>query len=207
MSGKMYATCVWPGLTDLWWRGRLSALPYALAFGFVLNLYLVAQFVYPEWLPKSVNQLIFWVGLPIWLLFIFRDIKLLPSTVDDEQPLSTADLFNDALAHTLRNQYAEAEGVLTDMLAIEPRDPPALLLLAGLYRTTNRYDAAKLLLREMQRLEVADRWWLEIQAEERRYCCSSRRQTGIRKNCFLAGDVTTEDAPSPHPPQLSVRTL
>ncbi|MCH1497249.1 MAG: hypothetical protein L7U72_18650, partial [Rubripirellula sp.] len=89
MSGKMYATCVWPGLTDLWWRGRLSALPYALAFGFVLNLYLVAQFVYPEWLPKSVNQLIFWVGLPIWLLFIFRDIKLLPSTVDDEQPLST----------------------------------------------------------------------------------------------------------------------
>lgn len=168
MSGKMYATCVWPGLTDLWWRGRLSALPYAIAFGGVLNLYLIAQFVYPEWLPKSVNQLIFWVGFPIWLLFIFRDIKLLPSTVNDEQTLSTEDLFNDALAHTLRKQYVEAEGLLTDMLAIEPRDPPALLLLAGLYRTTNRYDAANLLLREMRRLEVADRWWLEIQAEERR---------------------------------------
>jgi cytochrome c-type biogenesis protein CcmH/NrfG len=54
------------------------------------------------------------------------------------------------------------------MLGIEPRDPPALLLLAGLYRQTQRFEAASLLLREMSRLEVSDTWWLEIDAEQRR---------------------------------------
>ena len=54
------------------------------------------------------------------------------------------------------------------MLAIAPKDPPALLLLASLYRKTSRLDAANLLLREMRRLEVAESWWLEIEAEQQR---------------------------------------
>ena len=54
------------------------------------------------------------------------------------------------------------------MLAIEPRDPPALLLLTGVYRHTGRLEAAELLLREVSRLEVADAWVLEIETESKR---------------------------------------
>lgn len=168
MIRKRYVTCLWPGLTEIWWLGRLTALPYAIAFMLILNIYLVICFVYPDWLPSSVEGLIFWVGLPTWLLFCLHDFKAFPELSPKHDSPDTADLYNRALAHTLRKHHAEAEGLLTDMLAIEPRDPPALLLLAGLYRDTDRLEASNLLLHEMRRLEVADRWWLEIEAEQRR---------------------------------------
>ena len=46
--------------------------------------------------------------------------------------------FPQARTAYLRGDWAEAEGLLTDVLAIEPRDPPALLLLTGVYRHTGR---------------------------------------------------------------------
>jgi cytochrome c-type biogenesis protein CcmH/NrfG len=80
----------------------------------------------------------------------------------------TPDTFSEARSHYLQGQWNEAEGLLTDMLAIDPRDPPALLLLAGLYRNTQRLEAAGLLIREMKKLESSETWWLEVQTEERR---------------------------------------
>lgn len=168
MIGKSYLTCFWPGLTELWWCGRLSALPYALAFTLIFNLYLISRFIYPMWLPPSVTGVIFWIGFPIWLLFIIRDLKILPEAMSPSLESQPADQFQSALSHTLKKEYPEAEGLLTDMLAIAPKDPPALLLLASLYRKTSRLDAANLLLREMRRLEVAESWWLEIEAEQQR---------------------------------------
>jgi hypothetical protein len=52
-----------------------------------------------------------------------------------------------------------------------------LLLLTGVYRHTGRLEAAELLLRELSRLEVADAWLLEIQAESQRL----RRAFGTEK--------------------------
>ena len=69
----------------------------------------------------------------------------------------------------LSGKWEEAEGLLTDVLAIEPRDPPALLLLTGVYRHTGRLEAAQLLLREISRLEIADDWSLEIETESERW--------------------------------------
>ena len=31
MEARYYVTCLWPGLAELWWRGRLSGLPAAVA--------------------------------------------------------------------------------------------------------------------------------------------------------------------------------
>jgi len=168
MSGTYYLTCLWPGLVEIWWRGRLTALPYAIVFSLLVNIYLVASFIYPDWLPASVAGLIFWIGVPIWILFVIRDLRNLPAIMNRVETPEACDLYKAALAQMLAKQYADAEGSLTDMLGIEPRDPPALLLLAGLYRQTQRFEAASLLLREMSRLEVSDAWWLEIDAEQRR---------------------------------------
>ena len=40
MRGLSRITCLWPGLTRLWWRGELSALAVAIAFAILLNLLL-----------------------------------------------------------------------------------------------------------------------------------------------------------------------
>ena len=78
------------------------------------------------------------------------------------------DRFEDAHAAYLAGDWDEAEELLQDVLAIEARDPPALLFLSTIYRITQRYESAELLLEEIERLEVADRWYLEVSAEKKR---------------------------------------
>ena len=168
MSAKYYLTCLWPGLAELWWRGRLSAIPTALAFGAALNLMLVMQFLYPEWLTSGLVWLGCWVGVAIWIFFVVRAVRELPALIAPRTVSDEPDRFPAARDACLRGNWTEAEGLLSDLLAIEPRDPPALLLLCGVYRSTGRLDAASQLIEEIRRLEVADAWWLEIATEEQR---------------------------------------
>ncbi len=168
MSAKYYLTCLWPGLAELWWRGRLSAIPPALAFGAALNLMLVMRFLYPEWLTSGLVRLGCWIGVAIWIFFVVRAVRELPGLIAPRTVSDEPDRFPEARDAWLRGDWTEAEGLLSDLLAIESRDPPALLLLCGVYRNTGRLDAASQLIEEIRRLEVADAWWLEIATEERR---------------------------------------
>jgi hypothetical protein len=68
----------------------------------------------------------------------------------------------------LRGEWSAAESMLLSILAVEPRDPPALLLLSGVYRHTERADSAVALVDELKRLEIADAWQIEIHAETAR---------------------------------------
>ena len=155
-------------MAELWWRGRLSAVPTAIAFAVCLNLLLVTKFIYPEWLSRTLVGLACWIGIAVWLFWVVRSIKELPGLIAPRQVSDQPDCFPDAQMAFLRESWDEAEGLLADVLAIEPRDPPALLLLAGVYRKTNRLEAAESLLSEIRRLEAADLWWLEIDAEKQR---------------------------------------
>ena len=168
MEARYYLTCLWPGLAELWWRGRLSGLPAAVAFALAFNLYLVARYLYPQWIATGLVSIGFWVGLLVWIFYVVRGVRELPGLIAPRTVCEQPDRFPDARTAYLRGDWAEAEGLLTDVLAIEPRDPPALLLLTGVYRHTGRVEAASLLLREIRRLEIADHWWLEVEAENRR---------------------------------------
>ena len=68
----------------------------------------------------------------------------------------------------LRGDWEAAEKLLTSVLAIEPRDPPALLLLCSVYRHLDQLDHATVLINEISRLEVADPWWVEVETERKR---------------------------------------
>ncbi len=168
MEAKYYLTCLWPGLAEVWWRGRLTGLPAAVAFTFALNLYLIARYLYPEWIAGGLVSIGFWVGLLVWAFYVIHSVRELPGLMTPRSVSEKPDRFAEAQAAYLRSQWTESEGLLTDVLAIEPRDPPALLLLAGVYRHTGRFEAATLLMNEIRRLEVSDSWWLEVQAESRR---------------------------------------
>jgi hypothetical protein len=139
-----------------------------MAFALAFNLYLVARYLYPQWIAGGLVSLGFWVGLLVWIVCVVRSLRELPGLITPRAVSEQPDRFPEARAAYLRGQWEEAEGLLTDMLAIEPRDPPALLMLTGVYRHTGRWEAASLLLREIRRLEIADRWWLEVEAESRR---------------------------------------
>lgn len=168
MRLQYYVTCLWPGLAEVWWRGRLSALPTAFAFAAALNMMLVMRWLYPEWLSATLVRVACWIGMIAWLLAVVRGIKELPGLISPRTVSEEPDHWSDAVVAYLRGEWREAEGLLTDVLAIEPRDPPALLILAAVYRHTERFEAAEELLRQISRLEAADAWWLERDAELRR---------------------------------------
>ncbi len=168
MSAQYYLTCLWPGLAELWWRGRLSSVPTALGFAAALNLMLVMRFLYPEWLTSGLVRLACWVGVAVWLYLVVQAIRELPGLIAPRSVSDEPDRFPEARHAYLNGNWSEAEGLFTDLLAIEPRDPPSLLLLCGVYRRTDRLDAATQLLDEIKRLEAADGWWMEIAAEQRR---------------------------------------
>ena len=168
MDMRHYATCLWPGLPELWWRGRLSALPAAIAFTAALNLILIARYLYPGWLHWGLVSMAFWIGVIAWGFFIARGARELPQLISPRSASDQPDRFPEAQIAYLKGRWQESETLLTEVLAIEPRDPPALLLLAGIYRHTSRFDSADLLMREVRRLEVVDTWVMEIEAETKR---------------------------------------
>ncbi len=165
---RHYLTCLWPGMTELWWRGQLSGLPTAIVFAIALNLLLITRFLYPEWLSGLVVRLACWVGVAAWAFFVIRSFKELPEILTPREVSDEPDRFPDAQHAYLVGDWKTAETCLMNVLAIEPRDPPALLLLSGVYRHTQRSESARLVMQELGRLEIGDTWALEIDAESRR---------------------------------------
>ncbi len=168
MEARHYLSCLWPGMAELWWRGRLSALPAAIGFALAVNLYLVSRYLYPEWVSSGLVTMGFWVGVPLWGFCVIRNVRELPTWLTPRAASGKPDRFPEARDAYLQGDWATAEGLLTDVLAIEPRDPPALLLLTAVYRHTGRLEAASILMKEIRRLEIADSWWMEWEAEDRR---------------------------------------
>ena len=168
MHARHYLTCLWPGMAELWWRGQIAALPTAIAFTTAVNLALLTRFIYPEWLSGLLVRLACCVGFVAWVVWVVRSVKELPELIAPRSVSDQPDHLPEAHAAYLAGKWYEAEGLLSDLLGVEPRDPPALLLLAGVYRHTGRFDAAEQVLQQLSRIEVADGWWLEREAEERR---------------------------------------
>lgn len=168
MEFRNYLTCLWPGLSELWWRGRLSALPLAIGFGLGLNALLVLTYFYPHWLAPMLVRSAWWVGIAAWGYWIFRSVKELPALIAPRLVSEQPDRFVEAQAAYLKADWATTEPLLLGILAIEPRDPPALLMLSAVYRHTGRVENAAVLVAELRRLEVADRWQIEMEAEAAR---------------------------------------
>lgn len=109
-----------------------------------------------------------WVGVAIWLFCVVRSLREMPLLLNPRRASGQPDRFVEAHQAYLRGQWAEAESLLSDCLAIENRDPPSLILLCGVYRHTARLEAAERLLEEIRLTEAADGWWLEVAAEQNR---------------------------------------
>lgn len=168
MDARHYLTCLWPGMAELWWRGRLSALPAAIGFGVLVNGLLITRFLYPEWLSGVLVRVACWVGLVAWAVGAFRAIQELPGLLSPRSVSDQPDRFPEAQVLYLGGEWDRAEELLRGILEVEPRDPPAMLLLAGVYRHRGRLDEAEEWLRRLALLEAADPWWLEREAEGRR---------------------------------------
>jgi hypothetical protein len=109
-----------------------------------------------------------WIVAAAWVVLTVRSIRELPLLLSPRQVSDQPDRFAEAQLAYLTGNYALAEEALTAGLSIEPRDPPALLLLAAVLRHTGRLNAADALLTEIPKLEAAAAWNLEWESERAR---------------------------------------
>jgi len=167
MRRTHWATYLWPGLPQLWFWGFGSGWILATGFAALLNLLLLASFVWVELLSPLHLRLgwlsvgLLWAGstaVSIW--YGGREPAFRGTT-------STEGLFRQALNEYLLGSWIEAEMILGRLLSLDPRDVEARLLLATLLRHTRRYPEALDQLDRLDRLRDAKAWAGEIAAERR----------------------------------------
>ena len=173
-------TVFWPGLSRLWLRGEGSGLLAAVLFGLVVNSLLITTFVWPRLLgtegTTQVFNLLGWFAvLCFWGVSVVSTWRLLPRLLPGADSRGDDALFMRAQHEYLKGHWFEAEKLLLKLLEQSPRDADALVILAGLYRRTERYEEAERQLILLEHLEGGGKWLFEIDTE-RRLLAQNREQ-------------------------------
>jgi Tetratricopeptide repeat len=175
MRALFWMTCLWPGLTGLWLRGRWGSLLVAIGFGLFLNFALLRTFALvavPVVLTEAASPVAAWVlVLGFWIAGVWLGRReLVPARASAASEID--DWFREAQTKYLKGHWIEAETLLVKVLAKRPDDAEGRLLLASVQRRTGRLAEAKGTLSELGRCETAARWALEIHTEQRRIAAS-----------------------------------
>jgi len=172
MRFVVWIACLWPGLIQAWRLGSLRGLGLAAVFATALNLALVSSLVWPRWpiasFPAGTTAAIAWASvLGLWIVGLRWTgqgwSKLCPPKPKSDPQLE--DWFREAQHEYLKGHWIAAETLLTRLLARQPADVEARLLLASVQRRRGARSQARQTLTELQ--PVAARWQGEIDAELR----------------------------------------
>ncbi len=165
MRRMAWAVYLWPGLPQLAGRGSWAALVVALGAGAMLQVALLATFVWTELLTPEL-RILYWVLLLIaWGVSAVLSGWLRDREAARSQGNEKSDNFREALDHYLQGRWVEAERSLGRLLRNDRRDIEARLMLATLLRHTRRWSEAGRQLDALARLEEAQKWEQEIRRE------------------------------------------
>ena len=159
------ATYLWPGLPQLWDGGVWSGLILAVGFTALLNVLLLASYVWVELLSPTHLTLGWLAAGVVWLTAAVLSAWNERSAPAKVRAVSAETLFREALSEYLQGNWFEAERVLGRLLQRFPRDVEARLMLATLLRHTRRYDESLEQLSRVSLLRDAEKWSREIAAE------------------------------------------
>lgn len=164
--GKMpWATYLWPGLLLISRDGSWLGLAIAVGFTALLNLALASSILWSELFTEGLRSLIWAVVGGIWAVSAIFASRWDSRKARPQNPSPREDSFALAMDHYLKGNWFEAEYVLSGLLAANPRDVDAALMLATLWRHTGRFDEAIEGLDRLERCEDAQKWLWEIGRE------------------------------------------
>jgi hypothetical protein len=180
-------TVAWPGLARLWLRGDWAGLGTAMLFAAVVNGAIVTTCLWPALVglegPSVVFSAAVWMTvLCFWGASCWSSWRALPRLQPGGDARGDDALFLKAQTEYLRGHWYDAEQLLQRMLQEAPRDAEAHLLLATLYRHTERWEEARQRLRVVERLQGGSRWLFEVAEEERRLNLAMERADDERES-------------------------
>jgi hypothetical protein len=165
MISKRYrvaALSLWPGLPQIWTGQVAFGLTLAAFFAVLLNLAVVSQWVYVQWIDASSRQVL-WVvtcltyaGMAAWT--VVWAWKFHPDRFHDEIEV----LYRQSADSYFQGRWSEARDRLERLIVLDPSDTEALLRLARLLLRTNEPDIARRVLDQCRDTPGARKWAWEI---------------------------------------------
>ncbi len=164
--GKMpWGTYLWPGLSLIWRHGSWLGLAIAVGFTALVNLALASSILWSELFTAGLRSLIWAVVGGIWAVSAIFASRWDSRGAPPRDLSPRVDSFALALDHYLKGNWFEAEYLLSGLLAANPRDVDASLMLATLWRHTGRFEEALEGLARLERCEDGKKWRWEISRE------------------------------------------
>lgn len=198
MVRRTWLLYLWPGAVPLILEPGWGTFLVAAAFACLFHLCLAATFVWPEILPSLLTRgawfflALGWAYSVYWAALCDRRRRRAVT------PSPGEDVFPAALQAYLRGEWSRTEHLLGRLLHRNPRDADALLLLVSLWRRTGRLDEAGRLLRELEKLDAARRWYAEIQRE--------KRLLEEKRNAIAGAEIRAPVAPPAEEPTAPLRS-
>jgi len=156
---------VYPGYSGLVQYGHRLFLATALGFALLVNLFLTANFYWTALLTPWQRNLCLAALFGMWIILTlaaaFWTHRLVSALATEQQD----GTFQETLGHYLRSDWFAAESQMLPYLKKYPKDVEMLLLQATMYRRTERYEEALLVLDKLQLLEDCRYWHAEIDTE------------------------------------------
>ena len=159
-----WAVYLWPGLPQLPRDGRWTALVVAIGAAALLDVVLLASYVWTDWIAPDMRIMgwallgFTWSGSAVATAWAQRRVAA-------RQDEPGEDCYQEAQVEYLKGNWFEAERVLGRLLRQNECDLEARLMLAALLRHTQRFDEATRQLNLLVRLQGAPHWALEIRRE------------------------------------------
>jgi hypothetical protein len=192
-SKWLWLSCLWPGLPPLWWHGAWSGLALALGFALLVNLLLLTSLVWTELLGTGL-LLVAWSAAGVfWSVSLASSVRWCRQHRGKSAIQPAEDLFPRALGEYLQGNWFQVEVLCNQLLARDPRDAEARLLLASTNRQTGKFEEAREQLADLQRLESGARWEWEIQQELERLAEDQQSEMQTATGDKATSDKATGD--------------
>ena len=181
------ALYLWPVLPQLWLRGCWWGMALAVVFTALVNFVLVATFMWPLWIEQSIVVMGWVAVLVTWFVGVFVMNRMSAAVQPTDDPrvqqnttenfstdcpskknvflTKTIKLFQEAQRYYLRRDWLEAERKLNLLLELDPLDADAQIMIAAVYRRTNRPEQSRRALRYLTRMDNLEKWQWEIKQE------------------------------------------
>ena len=153
---------MYPGYSGIVHYGHRAFLISALIFTMLVNAFLIANFYWTALVTPGQRNACLAALLGAWIILTLFDSfwkQRLGSIPQTEQHDET---FRQSITHYLRGDWFAAESQILPYLKQYPKDVEMLLLQATMYRHTERFEEALLVLDKLQLLQDSRYWQGEI---------------------------------------------
>jgi hypothetical protein len=192
MGRTPWGVYCWPGLPLIWKQGSWFGLAMAVGFAALVNLALASSLLWSELLTSGLRTMVWTVVAVVWAASALLAYRWNAHRTSPQQS-PPGDSFALALDHYLKGNWFEAEFLLSGILAKNPRDADAGLMLATLLRHTGRIDESVRQLDRLERLDDAQKWEWEIR-RERELIDEARAQRAASHEAAVTAGPASEPA-------------